>query len=223
MNMLQIDSHCTTSGCLALPAVGEGSGVLVLHAWWGLTGIFKNVCERLAEAGFVAYAPDLYHGQTAATIEEATQVRSTLNFDGAVLDIIAAITFLRSHPQVRGLSIGAIGFSMGAAFALGMSTSWQDIGAVVAFYGLELGPDYTSANAAYLGHFAELDEWESAQDIVTMEQVLRKAGKEVTFYTYPSTRHWFFEENRPGYYDAGAANLAWQRTLAFLRSHLAHD
>ena len=64
---------------------------------------------------------------------------------------------------------------------------------------------------------------ESAEDVVTMEQVLRKAGKEVTFYTYPSTRHWFFEENRPGYYDASAANLAWQRTLAFLHSHLTHD
>jgi carboxymethylenebutenolidase len=219
----QIDTRCTASGYLALPASGAGPGVLLLHAWWGLTDIFKNTCERLAEVGFVAYAPDLYHGQTATTIEEATRVRGTLNFDGAILDIIAAIALLRSQPQVRGNSIGAIGFSIGAAFALGMSTNRQDIGAVVAFYGLELGPAYTFARAAYQGHFAELDEWESAEDIVTMEQVLRKAGKEVTFYTYPSTRHWFFEENRPGYYDAGAATLAWQRTIVFLHDHLMYN
>jgi carboxymethylenebutenolidase len=219
----QIDTRCTASGYLALPTSGEGPGILLLHAWWGLTDIFKNTCERLAAEGFVVYAPDLYHGQTAATIEEAEQVRGTLNFDGTILDITAAITLLRSQPQVRGNSIGAIGFSMGAAFALGMSTNRQDIGAVVAFYGLEVGPAYTSARAAYQGHFAELDEWETTEDIVTMEQVLRKAGKEVTFYTYPSTRHWFFEENRPGYYDAGAANLAWQRTIVFLHDHLMYN
>ena len=219
----QIDTKCTASGYLALPTSGEGPGILLLHAWWGLTDIFKNTCERLAAEGFVVYAPDLYHGQTAATIEEAEQLRGTLNFDGTILDITAAITLLRSQPQVRGSSIGAIGFSMGAAFALGMSTNRQDIGAVVAFYGLELGPGYTSARAAYQGHFAELDEWETTEDIVTMEQVLRKAGKEVTFYTYPSTRHWFFEENRPGYYDAGAANVAWQRTIVFLHDHLRYD
>lgn len=219
----QIDTTCTASGYLALPASGAGPGVLLLHAWWGLTDIFKNTCERLASAGFVAYAPDLYHGQTAATIKEAEQVRGTLNFDRAIQDITAAIALLHSQPQVRGNNIGAIGFSMGAAFALGMSTNRQDIGAVVAFYGLELGPGYTSARAAYQGHFAELDEWETTEDIVTMEQVLRKAGKEVTFYTYPSTRHWFFEENRPDYYDVGAANLAWQRTIVFLHDHLSYN
>jgi len=219
----QIDTRCTASGYLALPASGEGPGILLLHAWWGLTDIFKNTCERLAAEGFVVYAPDLYHGQTAATIEEAEQVRGTLNFDGTILDITAAITLLRSQPQVRGNSIGAIGFSMGAAFALGMSTNRQDIGAVVAFYGLEVGPAYTSARAAYQGHFAELDKWETAEDVTMMEDVLRAAGKEVTFYTYPRTKHWFFEENRPGYYDAGAANLAWQRTIAFLYDHLRYN
>src|SRR5258708_16248852 len=159
----QIETRCIALGYMELPASGEGPGILLLHAWCGLTDIFKYTFYRMADEGFVVYAPDLYHGQTAATIEEAEQVRGTLNFDGTILDITAAITLLRSQPQVRGNSIGAIGFSMGAAFALGMSTNRQDIGAVVAFYGLEVGPAYTSARAAYQGHFAELDKWKAAE------------------------------------------------------------
>src|SRR5437868_6578314 len=179
----------TATGYIALPQSGEGPGVLVLHAWWGLNDFFRGVCERLASAGFVALAPDLYHGQTASTIDEAEQLSDTLTRDEAIQTIIGAIHYLRKLPNITGDTIGAIGFSMGGAFALSMSTARQDIAAVVTFYGLELGPDYNVAQAAYLGHFAEHDEWESAEDVVKIEKILRTAGKEVTFYTYPGAKH----------------------------------
>ncbi len=108
---------------------------------------------------------------------------------------------------------------MGGAWALLLSSlKPQDMAAVVVFYGSGQA-DFATARAAYLGHYAEDDEWEPLEGVRQMEADMRAAGREVTFYTYPGTRHWFFEANRPEY-DAAAATLAWQRTCGFLRDHL---
>jgi carboxymethylenebutenolidase len=121
---------------------------------------------------------------------------------------------------VNGPTLGVVGFSLGAYFALGLARERpQQIGAVVLFYGTRPGDD-TSARAAYLGHFAETDEFEPAASVEQLEQQLRQAHRPVTFYTYPATGHWFFEQDRPDAYNPAAAELAWQRTVAFLRSTL---
>src|SRR5207245_8415301 len=80
MREFQVDGR-TISGYLAVPEQGSGPGVLVLHAWWGLTEPFRQVCDRLAEAGFVALAPDLYHGKTTASVEEAQALGAALDQD----------------------------------------------------------------------------------------------------------------------------------------------
>jgi len=209
----------TSTGYMALPGDGEGADVLVLHAWWGLNGFFKELCERLAREGFVAFAPDLYGGRTASSIDEAKQLLAGLNFEEAQVKVISAAEYLRAHPAVRGKGLGAIGFSMGGAWALLLSSLRpQDLAAVVVFYGSQ-GADFAAAGAAYLGHYAANDEWEPLEGVRQMEADMRAAGREVTFYTYPGTKHWFFEANRPEY-DAAAATLAWQRTCGFLRDHL---
>jgi carboxymethylenebutenolidase len=208
------------AGYLALPQQGHGPGVVVLHAWWGLTRFFKDLCERLAQEGFVAFAPDLYQGRTAATIDEAKALLEQREL--AAMEAIAAgaLTYFRAHPAVRGDGLGALGFSMGAAWATVMaSVAPDDIRAVVLFYGSDAA-DFSKSRAAYLGHFAEDDEWEPLDGVRQMEADLRAAGREVTFHLYPGAHHWFFETDRPEY-DAGAAALAWQRTLDFLRKHLA--
>ena len=104
---------------LAQPASGEGAGVLVLHAWWGLNDFFKALCRRLAGAGFVALAPDLYHGRTAATVDEAKFLRSKMNRTQAALEILAAAERLQAM-TVR--PIGVIGFSLGAYLARAETT-----------------------------------------------------------------------------------------------------
>ena len=81
-------------GFLALPNGGQGAPVLVLHAWWGLNDTIKGLCTRLADAGFVAFAPDLYHGRVAATIEGAEALAQTLDSDGAAADVARAVAFL---------------------------------------------------------------------------------------------------------------------------------
>lgn len=211
----------TVAGYLALPESGHGPGVLVLHAWWGLTPYFMEVCDRLAAEGFVAFAPDRYGGPTAETIEEAEALqRQREDWVRTEAILRASVQFLGAHAAVVGEGLGALGFSAGAAWALLLSVREPDLlNAVVAFYGT--GPiDYTGARAAYLGHLAEVDEWEPIEGVRGTQEALRAAGCEVTFYTYPGVGHWFFEEDRVGHYDAQAASLAWERTIEFLRARL---
>jgi carboxymethylenebutenolidase len=114
-----------------------------------------------------------------------------------------------------------IGFSMGAGFALQLSTlKPEEITTVVVFYGGGQA-DFTAAQAAYMGHYAEVDDWEPAEVVRQLEAKLGAADKEVTFYTYPGAGHWFFESNRPDAYNAEAARLAWERTIHFLKTRLA--
>src|SRR5437763_2912503 len=225
MREFQTDGR-TISGYLAVPEHGSGSGVVVLHAWWGLTEPFRQVCDRLAQAGFVALAPDLYHGKTTASVEEAQALGSALNHDeeGVRSDIAGAVQVLRQHTAThladgRG-KLALVGFSLGGAYALDMSvTLAEEIAAVVTFYAAYPGLDYRRASAAYLCHFAQDDPFEPAESVAQMEQALQAAGRPATVHMYPGTTHWFFEENRPEY-DAQAARLAWERTIAFLHELL---
>lgn len=205
---------------VAAPQGGVGPGVLVLHAWWGLNDFFTQLCDRLAGEGFVAVAPDLYgDGRVVSTIKEAQQ--QVDQADDAIVQqqAIDALAYLRAHPAVRGDKIGVSGFSFGAAWALLLSATLPDqIGAVVVFYGT-YAIDFDNANAAYLGHFAPGDPWEPDEGVRELEDQLRTAGRDVAFHTYPGTAHWFFEADRPEY-NAHAAQLAWARTVAFLRERL---
>jgi len=214
----------TVAGYLTLPERGHGPGVLVLHAWWGLTPFFEGVCERLAAEGFVAFAPDRYGGPTAATIEEAEALQRQQE-DQVRTEVVlrASVEFLGAHEAVVGEGLGALGFSAGAAWALLLSVRETDLmRAVVAFYGT-WQMDYSGARAAYLGHYAEVDEWEPINEVRGTQEALRAAGCEVRFYTYPGVGHWFFEEDRVGHYDAQAARLAWERTIEFLRARLGQN
>src|SRR5215469_10118210 len=139
MREFQVDGR-TISAYLAEPSQGNGPGVLVLHAWWGLTEPFRRVCDRLAEAGFVALAPDLYHGKTTASVEEAQALAEALDSDleGWRGDIAGAVQFLRQHGATnlvdgRG-KLALVGFSLGGAYALDMSINLAgEIAAVVTF------------------------------------------------------------------------------------------
>ena len=208
------------NGYLAMPPAGQGSAVLVLHAWWGLNDTIKAICTRLAASGFVAFAPDLYHGKVTDKIADAYSLSSTLlsaNRDQARAELVDAVAFLleRAGQSDRGLAL--IGFSLGAFFALDLAvTAPEHIRSVVVFYGTRPG-DYSSSKAAYLGHFAETDAEEPQSAVDDLEESLRRAGRPLTFHCYPGAGHWFFEPDRVEAYNQAAASLAWDRTLAFLR------
>ena len=224
MAMVDLKSpEATVSGYLALPKKGHGPGVLVLHAWWGLNDFFKSLCDHLAKAGFVAFAPDLYHGATASTRDGAGHLMSKLDQKEAGGNLVSGVRGLQSHPGVRGKHLGVIGFSMGAFWSLWLAQELPaDVTAVVLFYGTGDG-NYSHITAAFLGHFAETDEFESPAAVRDLEKDLRTRGEDLTFYTYPGTTHWFFEKDRPDAYNAPAAKLAWQRTIRFLTTQLSGE
>jgi carboxymethylenebutenolidase len=210
-------------GFLSLPPSGTGRGVLVLHPWWGLNDTLKSFCTRLSAAGFVAFAPDLFHGNVAATIPEAENLSNTHDHKQALADIAASVAFLGERSAQADQRLAVVGFSFGAYYALNLSvTHPEHIRSVVIFYGTRPG-DYTASRAEYLGHYAEADVFESEADVNSLEQSLRLSGRPVTFHHYPGTGHWFFEPDRTDAYNPAAALLAWNRTLTFLNKPLPSD
>jgi carboxymethylenebutenolidase len=206
-------------GYLAVPPSGESPGVLVLHAWWGLNDTIKAFCTRLAESGFLAFAPDLYHGKVADNIADAETLGQSLdsNFLQAKAEIADAVLFLDDRVGQAGQGLAVIGFSLGVYYALDLAAADPEhIRSVVIFYGTGDG-DYSSSRAAYLGHFAENDEFEPQSNVDELEESLRRAGRPVTFYRYSGVGHWFFEPDVSQAYNQEAASLAWDRTLAFLK------
>lgn len=214
--------HTQPDGYLALPPTGKGDGVLVLHAWWGLNDTIKAFCTRLAESGFVAFAPDLYHGKVAETIADAEILGKEVddNHVQAEAEVVEAARFLgdRAGGSDRGLAV--VAFSLGAYYALRLAdANPTQIHSVVLFYGTDGGfaGEFKNSRAAYLGHYAEDDQYEPKSNVDTLEETLKRAGRPVTFHRYPGTGHWFFEPDRAHAYNPAAASLAWDRTLAFLK------
>jgi carboxymethylenebutenolidase len=212
-----VNTPSQPDGYLVNPPTGKGPGVLVLHAWWGLNDTMKAYCDKLSGSGFTVFAPDLYHGKLAETIPEAEALGSALdeNYQQAKAEIAEAARFLNERSGQDGLNV--IAFSLGAFYALDLaSEDPENIRSVVLYYGTGEG-DFSSSKAAFLGHFAEDDEYEPQENVDALEESLRKAGRPVTFYRYPGTGHWFCEPDRTDAYDEKGANMAWERTLDFLR------
>lgn len=201
------------------PDSGSGPGVLLLHAWWGLTPFFKSVADRLADEGFVVVAPDLMGGRVASTPEEAEALLAASDPNEGVRLVSSAASTLRNLRITPDGPIGVVGFSMGGSWALWLSARAPElVAATVVFYGCT-NIDFDASRSAYLGHFAEHDEFDSDDDIAFLEASIGLAGRPVEFHRYPGTSHWFFESDRP-VYDEAAAEAAWARTLAFLHEHL---
>jgi carboxymethylenebutenolidase len=206
-------------GYLAVPPAGIGPAVLVLHAWWGLNDDMKAFCAQLAESGFVVFAPDLYHGKVTDNVTDAEALGSALDDDHlrAKAEIADATQLLSQRVGQAGNGLAVIGFSLGAYYALyHANANPEHIHSVVVYYGSG-HDDHSNSRAAYLGHFAENDEFEPPSNVDALEESLRRAGRPVTFYRYPGAGHWFCEPGRPQAYDQAAAGLAWERTLAFLK------
>ncbi|GIU89122.1 MAG: carboxymethylenebutenolidase [Acidimicrobiia bacterium] len=226
--MVSFPSNGTQAdGYLAVPAAGSGPGVMVLQEWWGLVPQIKGVCDRLAGEGFVALAPDLYHGEIAkhTEMDKAGRLMSTLPPDRAARDMAGAIDFLLAHDAVQGEKVGVVGFCMGGMLTLVIAAQQGDrIGAAVPYYGFPSGddePDWSNLSAAVLGHMAENDSFFGPDGARALESKLRAMGKDVTFVVHPGTGHAFAnEENALGTYDAEAAERAWRQTVEFLRAHL---
>jgi carboxymethylenebutenolidase len=217
----------SADGYLALPGSGRGPGVMVVQEWWGLVPQIKRVCDRLAEEGFVALAPDLYHGDVAehTEMDKAAKLMSELPMDRAARDMRAAIAFLEHHPAVSSDKVGVVGYCMGGMLALVIAAQEGDrIGAAAPHYGAPLGdnqPDWSNLRAPVRGHFAENDDFFPPDAVKALETKLRDMGKDVEFVVHRGTGHAFCNEDDPlGTHAPGCAGEAWEQTVAFFRERL---
>ena len=196
------------------PGGSQGPGVLVLHSWWGLNHWVRDFCRRLAAEGYTVVAPDLFDGVQPVTEAEGEAVLAGADPDELSGLVMSSAHTLRAVTRDPNQPIAVLGFSMGASLALWLSARLGSaINAAVAFYGAQ-SIDFDDATAAYQGHFAADDHIVSDDDKVVTESFIRLGGRTTEFYTYPDTKHWFFEEGEN--YDPEAAELAWNRTVDFL-------
>jgi carboxymethylenebutenolidase len=211
-------------GYLVLPESGRGPGLIVIQEWWGLTDHIASLVDRFAAEGFVALAPDLYGGSTTHNADEAGQLMQRLPVDRAARDLAGAVDFLLSRDEVQGDRVGVVGFCMGGAFALTLSVQeGGKVAAVVAFYPVGSTPeDYAGLQAPVLAHFGENDDFiplDNAKDL--SKKIKAGTGQEPTIHTYPAGHAFLNDENLLGTHDPEQGQLAWNRTLSFLREHLA--
>ena len=192
-------------------------GVLVLHPWWGLNDDVIAYADRLAAAGFTVAAPDLFDGQIATTVEGAEGLAHGAD-EGAVNTIGLAALDRLTEGLDASAGIAALGFSFGAHWAIWSPTQRDRVVATVLYYGTT-GDNLAASTAPVLGHFAEDDPFETAEWVAEFESILRSAGRDVEFHRYPNTGHWFAEPSRDAY-SPEAADLAFERTVAFLRARL---
>ena len=208
-----------TTGYLTKPESGEGPGVIVLQEWWGLVGHVKNVADRFAAAGYVALAPDLYHGEVTKSPDEAGKLMMALNIEQTEKDLSGAVDYLAGN--ARGDKIGIVGFCMGGQLALFAASKNARIGACVDFYGIHpnVEPDYSQLKAPVLGLFAEKDGFVNPDVVNALEQTLKNAGVGTEFHIYPDVDHAFFNDERE-VYNLAAATDAWNRIQDFFRQHI---
>jgi len=208
-------------GYLARPAADRAPGVIVIQEWWGLVPHIKDVADRLAAEGYLALAPDLYHGKSTTEPDEAGKMMMAMKMDEAARDMSGAFDYLKSHPNCSG-KLGSVGFCMGGGLSLYIATL-KPIDACVIYYGVLMGvtPDLGNITGAVLGHYAQNDAWASPDVARKLEKDLKDAGKDAEVHIYPGTEHAFFNDARPEAHNAAAAKQSWERTLAFFKTQLA--
>jgi carboxymethylenebutenolidase len=214
----------TCKGYLALPESGKGPAVVIIQEWWGLVQHIQDLVDRFAAAGFVAIAPDLYHGKTTTSPDDATKMLMELDADRAVAEIAGAGKYLIQRPECASAKYGVVGFCMGGALAQYAATEdHANVGAAVSFYGgfKQVVPQWTNLEAPLLLIYGENDKGVPPEHGRQLEAHLEKLGKNAELLIYPNANHAFFNDTRPEVHNPEAAADAGRRTIEFFRRHLA--
>ena len=208
-------------GYLAYPAGRSGPGLVVIQEFWGLVPHIEDVAERFAREGFVALAPDLYHGQAATEPDEARKLAMALDRPRAVKEIGAAVRYLLDQEMTDPKRVGVVGWCMGGGLAIHAGGLIPEVSAVVVFYGQPPEADFVrQIHAPLLGLYAEHDHSISLERVQAFKEALQAQDIPSEIHVYPGTQHAFFNDTRPQIYDPQAAQDAWQRTLDWFRKYL---
>jgi carboxymethylenebutenolidase len=200
---------------------GSGPGVVVIQEWWGLVPHIEQIVDRFAAEGFCAIAPDLYHGKTTTSPDEAGRMLMELDAERAEKEIGAAGAYLLSRPECTSKTYGVVGFCMGGALAQYAATKEPNVGAAVSFYGgfKSVTYDWANLRAPLLLIYAEDDQGVPVANGRALETQLEEMGKDVQLVVYPGMNHAFFNDTGRSYNAAAAAD-GWKRTLDFFRANV---
>lgn len=212
----------SASGYLALPKSGKGAGVIVIQEWWGLVPHIKDICDRFASKGFLALAPDLFHGKSTVSPDEAGRMMMALQIDQAENDLKGAVQFLLNHEAASNDKVGCVGFCMGGQLALYAASKNPAIGACVDYYGIHpnVNPDLPNLHSPFLGFFGEEDTFVTPDAARALEQKLKDLGKKTEFNIFPGVGHAFFNDSRKDVYNQELAQESWKKMLDFFHHHL---
>jgi carboxymethylenebutenolidase len=214
-------SGAASGGEIALPeGTGKAPAVVLIQEYWGINDHIRSLLDRLAAAGFLAVAPDLYHGVVTKDAGEAGKLMQALDGKRAMDDIAGAAHFALGHERSNG-KVGVVGFCMGGAYSFAAASAIPEVSAVVPFYGIPPMErlDFAKMKAPILAHFATRDPWASVAKAEDIKKHLAEHGHAMQLEVYEAD-HAFMNDARPEVYAPDAAKLAWERTLAFLHQHL---
>lgn len=216
----------TGQGFLALPeGPGPHRAVIVIQEWWGVDEHIADVTRRFAAEGYVALAPDLYHGAVTAEPDEARKLVMQMQITEATKEMAGAAAYLAGRDDVAPKRVGAIGFCVGGSLALLLAANSPHVGAVASFYGGRELPEeqLRRIGAPVLAIFGAEDQGIPPERHAALDRVLNDMGLKHTIYVYPGAPHAFFNDTRPEVYRPLAAQDAWARTLAWFDSYLTAD
>jgi carboxymethylenebutenolidase len=216
------NGHGEVRGYLVRPAAATGKlpAVVVVHENRGLNPYIEDVARRLAKAGFIALAPDglTSVGGYPGNDEAGRELQSKVDPEKLMNDFFAAIEWLMAHEATTG-KVGITGFCYGGGVANAAAVAYPELGGAVPFYGRQpAAADVVKIKAPLLIHYAELDERVNA-GWPEYETALKAAGTRYEAFIYEGVNHGFHNDSTPRY-DEAAANLAWDRTLAFFKANL---
>lgn len=200
---------------------GKGPGIVVIQEWWGLVPHIEEIVDRFASEGFAAIAPDLYHGKTTTSPDEAGRLLMEMDADRAEKEIAAAGAYLLSRPECTSKTYGVVGYCMGGALAQYTATKEKAVGAAVSFYGgfKNVSSDWANLSAPILLIYAESDQGVPIEKGRALAKQLEDMGKRVQLITYPNTGHAFMNDTGANY-NAEVAADAWKKSVDFFRANV---
>ncbi len=197
-------------------------GVIVIQEWWGLDDHIKDVARRFAREGFIALAPDLYHGEFATEPDEARKLAMNMNREQAMKDLSGSVAYLKAIPGVAPKKLGCIGFCMGGSLTLALAVASPDIAAAAPFYAGMQPPaeQLAKIEAEIFAAFGADDAGIPLDNVRKFEQALAEHGRSARVKVYDGAPHSFFNDTRPSFRPE-AAQDAWEQSLALFRRVLA--
>lgn len=212
----------TAQGYLAMPEGAPRGGVVVIQEWWGVDEHIKDVTRRFAAEGYVALAPDLYHGAVTSEPDEAMKLVMALQLPEAAQEMAGAAAYVAERTGGGPKKVAAIGFCLGGSLALVLAAGSPHIGAVASYYGGREVPEeqLRRITAPVLAIFGEADQGIPPERHALLDRVFTDMGLLHAIYVYPGAPHAFFNDTRPEIYRPLAAQDAWARTLAWFAKYV---